>query len=138
MSGRRRYTSGMKNLGVALGLLVAVALAGCAGTDASVPAQTTGAAAPSAAPITLTPTESAAPEPGTDDDFLAGITYSWRGAVPNDTELLGARDLACAQLRAGAARTDVVVVEGDGEDADWNNDHLISSAIQFACPDVEG
>jgi hypothetical protein len=88
--------------------------------------------APEDPTATPTPTASA-----TDADFIAAATYSWRGAMPSDSEFLAARDLVCQQLRAGTPVDDVRVVEGETEDAVWNNDHLVTAAVTLECPEFD-
>ncbi len=139
MGGERRYTSGMRTAGVIAVLATALLLTGCA----SGAAQTDGsgaAVAQSAAPDTMDAT--AAPEPdstGTSEideaTFLRGAKAAWRGDVPSDEELIAAGRLACDQLAAGTTADAVRVVVGDGDDADWNNQKLVTYGAQTYCPE---
>ncbi|WP_120338138.1 DUF732 domain-containing protein [Cryobacterium soli] len=97
-------------------------------------------AEPVAAPIKMSsePTPEPTGEYGdyTQDEFyVASISSAWRGALPADAEFVGAAALACQDLTAGAAAADVRVVSGEGEDADWNNDHAVQYAVQVYCPE---
>ena len=140
MRRARRYTSGMRKLGGIGVLAAALLLAGCsAGTTEATPQ--TAAGEPSAAAIAEQPPASAPPSESTtgemdpDEFFLKGMANSWHGDLPSDDELLGAAKLACQTLQGGTAIGEVVVVEGDSEDAVWNNGQLVNVAAQVYCPE---
>ena len=135
---------------VGFAVVAVLALSGCASAGASAdvaksvaPAEVA-SAEPSAAAIEMT--DAAAPEPTaseygdyTQDEFyVASIASAWRGTVPTDAEFIGAAALACQDLTAGAAAADVTVVSGEGEDAEWNNEHAVQYAVQVYCPEFAG
>ncbi len=129
----------MKNMGLVAVAAIALLLSGCAGQTAVAVSETT-AAAPVAAPITQAPTTA---EAGTeapiasDADFIAAAAYSWRGELPPEADLLAARDYTCETLESGTPIDEVRAVAGTGEDADWNNDHIVKAAVTLACPSFD-
>ncbi|GAA2230292.1 hypothetical protein N1031_06965 [Herbiconiux moechotypicola] len=125
----------MRKTFTVLVLAMGLVLAGCSTTSAESEAAVE--STPTAAPITAAaeePTEAAAL---TDDEvsayFLDSVKPTWRGAEPTDEELLSAAELVCEQLAGGATVDSVVVVEGEGEDADWNNFQLVNRAADSYC-----
>jgi len=151
----------MKKPLVAVVLLV-IALSGCASAGAENASETARESAvetsgptaeaaepdstPEAAPIpAATSTPEVALDPNTNPymgDYTAAEFYlvvlkpAWRGALPTDEQLAGAGILACDLARAGTATPRVV--EGVGEDADWNNEQIVSTAKQSYCYDQYG
>jgi hypothetical protein len=140
-----------KSLGIVL--LAVIALSGCAaaGDDGVASAErqiqeAAPSATPEAAPI---PADTAVPEPTanptknpymgdyTEDEFyLLVFKPAWRGTLPTDEQLIGAGLLYCEQRRAGTPPEDIRVVEGEGEDVDWNNQQIASAALQTYCYDL--
>ncbi|WP_440708830.1 DUF732 domain-containing protein [Herbiconiux sp. YIM B11900] len=132
----------MKKMGLIAVTALALMLGGCAGQTAVAGSETPVTAAPTAAPITQAPaevTETASPygDYTQDEFFVKSVQAFWRGTVPSDAELIGAGVEACSQLKAGAARDAVVAVQGDGEDAAFNNKRVTISAIQAYCPEYD-
>lgn len=127
-------------------VLVVLALSGCsAASGAAEPVVSSPTSTPKVepAPITeVTATPSAEPEADygeyTQDEFyLESITYTWQGVLPSDDELIGAGLLACEQLTAGTAMPDVTVVQGDSEEAVWNNQQVRTQGMYVYCPEFE-
>lgn len=120
---------------------VVLGLAGCSAPAGQAEVNATPTVEPTAAPVTMAPdasTEPTAAPAGTDEDYLAAIKYFWHGELPDDDALLGARDLACDQLEAGTPADQVVAVEGDSEDALWNNQKTVQFAGQVTCLGAAG
>lgn len=143
--------------------VVVLALSGCSAAGASAPAgdvkpevvasaeptsepTATPTAEPVAAPIVAAPI-AAAPEAtesqteaqkngfiDENDWYLRSIRAGWTGELPTDEQLLGAGKLACDGLAAGTRQEDVIVVQGEGEDALNNNRNLVGYALMALCP----
>ena len=70
-----------------------------------------------------------------DDWYLRSVKSSWQGDVPTDEELLKAGTSACEALTSGTQKADVVSVEGDSENAVYNNQIVVAYAIMALCPE---
>lgn len=135
----------MKKLGVVAVVAVALLLGGCSSTTAedSAPEATSGATAtvaPEVAVPTTTatgPASTATPDTGSfglgdytpDTFFLAMIYKSWPEARPSDQALFDSAGQVCDQLRGGATKDEIVVVDAD------HNAELRRAAIQVYCPE---
>jgi hypothetical protein len=126
----------MKRASIAVAVLVALTLTGCAGTPENSPdepeqANTTAAEQtpePSAAPATVEPTDPA--EPDAETWFLEWSLVAQLD-LP-DADKLAAGYYACEQVEAG--NLEVVAVEG--LDADMN-EGFVAGATGYLCPDLE-
>lgn len=72
-----------------------------------------------------------------DEFFIASVAPAWRGTRPTDAQFISAAKLVCEQLGTGSELASIRGVEGSGEDADWNNDRIVQSAIRVYCPAEE-
>lgn len=136
---------------VGFAVVAVLALSGCASAGASadvaksaapeVAAAAEATEEPAAAPITMEPAatedQTEAQKAGFVDEndwYLRSIKSSWSGDLPTDDQLLGAAALACASAQDGAAADDIVVVQGEGDDAFYNNRNAVNYAIMALCP----
>lgn len=138
----------MKLFGGVLAIaVVTLVLSGCSAPEAKAPVEAaelpTASASPSAsieaAPLAMT-AESAEVSADVlggmtpDEFYLASLEGVLRSVDATDVQLIAAGKLACEQLAAGKSYMEVSVVDGQGEDAEWNNQSIALTSISAYCP----
>ena len=132
----------MKRASIAVAVLVALTLTGCAGTPESTATEPT-QANESAAPLTAE-TETPDAEVGTDEAYLADVRAALEAnggsSIPDatDEQLIAAGQDACEQMLAGTDQFDVRVIEGEqaGETGYVDSLRIAGVAVKHYCPDV--
>ena len=132
----------MKRTSIAVAVLVALALTGCAATSESAPsepeqaatttAEQTPEASPEPAPVEVTPTATPDPTLASDDELLnfAHATLDVAGIELTDAEVLSAVAWICEQRAAGVERP--IALEGASEGTNYG---FQAVAEQMRCPE---
>ena len=128
----------MKRASIAVAVLVALTLTGCAGTPDSAPSEQEQAPATasdqtpdeSAAPATVEPTDAASEETSDIEAHFLESAFIAQIDLP-DADKLAAGHYACDQIEAG--NLEVVAVEGLDPAL---NDVFVSDSVTLLCPEL--